>query len=94
MGTERHFSKDNNLVISKMLDDKGGRAPPLFELCGRLCEFCGRAKLGMRVEQQERGVHRQWLVARMLFAGRAEHPLPTPHPLHTKFAAQTVAAKV
>lgn len=23
MGTERHFSKDNNLVISKMLDDKG-----------------------------------------------------------------------
>lgn len=26
MGTERHFSKDNNLVISKMLDDKGAPA--------------------------------------------------------------------
>jgi hypothetical protein len=23
MGTERHFSANNNLVISKMLDDKG-----------------------------------------------------------------------
>lgn len=23
VGTERHFSPDNNLVISKMLDDKG-----------------------------------------------------------------------
>ena len=24
LGVERHFSPDNNLVISKMLDDKGG----------------------------------------------------------------------
>ena len=28
IGTERHFSHNNNLVISKMLDDQGGCVGP------------------------------------------------------------------